>query len=275
MIRIFNSARLIIADKIINLFSQSRFFVERFFLRNRSVLVKEIFEYPSIINNGYVHIDRVIAITKSLGRNQNKIILDIGAANGIITKIFASNFPMLEVYCFEPIHKSFLELKENMQGIQNVKLINKALGAISGETRINILNRITSSSLLNVSNNIDDPFFAESLREQMTEDIQISTLDQEIPVDLKVSIIKIDVQGYELEVLKGGIETLKRTDFIVLEMQNHFYYKNAPLYFELDNFLRHQQFICWDIIPSIRKNYKLMEWDAIFVSDRFLNELKT
>lgn len=271
----FQKIKSVFADKAIGLLSRSSYFTERFFARNRSLLIKEHYEYPSIINNGYIHIERIVKLANELGKTDGKIIIDAGAANGIISKMFSANFPKLNIYSFEPIHKAYSELELNLAEYKNIILFNKALGASPGNSVIHILDRITSSSLLEPSEKIDNPYFAKSLKERETENIVISTLDIEIPSDKNVSILKLDVQGFELEILKGGINTLKRTDMVVLEMQNHQYYKNAPMYFELDNFLHEQNFSCWDLIPSIRESNKLMEWDAIFVSERFINELRS
>ncbi len=263
-----------ITHRLISLLSSSSFFTHRFFVRNRDLLMKEYYEYPSVINNGYVHTDRVIALANSFGRTAGKIIIDAGAADGMISLRFSRSFPGVEVFSFEPISKTFNELEKNTSGNPDIRRFNMALGSSAGSSVIHVLDRITSSSILDVSGKIDDPFFARALEERGSEKITISTLDKEIPVDKHVAILKMDVQGFELEILKGGVSTLKRTDIVVLEMQNHKYYKDAPMYFDLDVFLRDHGFVCYDLIPSIRKNEKLMEWDAIYISARFLNEIR-
>jgi len=257
-----------ITQRLIRLLSGSSYFTNRFFASNRNLIMKNYYEYPSVINNGFVHIDRVVELAKSFGKTDKKIIIDAGAANGVISKMFSDQFPGQQVYAFEPIKRTYLELEGNVAGYLNIKLFNMALGSKPGNSVIHVLDRITSSSILEVSDKIDDPFFAESLKERETESITITTLDIEVPLDKNVSILKMDVQGFELEILKGGINTLNRTDLVVLEMQNHQYYKNAPMYYDLDKFMREHNFICWDLIPSIRKNNKLMEWDAIYISRR-------
>ena len=267
-----DKVKIVLVEKLISLLSRSNFFIDRFFSRNRGLLVKENFEFPSVINNGYIHIERITELAHKIGRTENKIIVDAGASTGIMTKMFAERFPELQIYCFEPIQQTFKELTENTAKYKNLILINKALGSSPGLSVIHILDRISSSSILSVSEKIDDPYFAEALKEKKTENITISTLDIEIPSDKNIAIMKMDVQGFELEILKGGQSTLRRTDLIVLEMQNHDYYRNAPMYYDLDKFLREQHFVCWDIIPSLRKEFKLKEWDAIYVSERFIKE---
>jgi FkbM family methyltransferase len=263
-----SKVKSLLTGKIINFLSGSNYFTERFFSRNRSLLMESIFEYPSIVNNGYLHIERTIILAELLGIAHNKIIVDAGAADGVISKMFAEKFSDCKIYSFEPVSKTYEILSENTIHCKNLNRINKALGSDSGESEIHILERITSSSILNISDTIEEPFFAEALKENSTEKISITTLDREIPSSEKVAILKMDVQGYEMEILKGGINTLKNTDMILLEMQNHQFYKQAPMYYDLDAFLRSQNFECWDLIPSIRKGNKLMEWDAIYISKK-------
>lgn len=226
------------------------------------------FAYPSVINSGYLHIDRIIDLLKqeNLVNSKNQYILDIGAANGEMVELFHRQFPKCPIYAFEPRSEDFEQLKAKFENNKDITIINKALGTKISKTKINTTNRRASSSLLEVNKSINDTFLAENIRTIEQEDIQISTLDNEIPENTKISLIKIDVQGYELEVFKGGEKTLKNTSMILVEMQNHQIYKGAPQYFEIDEHLRHQGFSLLEIIPSIRRNGKLYEWDAIYVN---------
>jgi hypothetical protein len=61
-------------------------------------------------------------------------------------------------------------------------------------------------------------------------DIKVSTLD-EIFLNEKIShpiLIKMDVQGYELEVLKGANDLLKKIDYLLLEVSENEMYQNQP-----------------------------------------------
>jgi hypothetical protein len=63
---------------------------------------------------------------------------------------------------------------------------------------------------------------------------------------------------------------LVRTKVIVLEINNHQGFKDAPTYFEIDNFLRAQNFQLYDILPNYRQNGKLLDWDSIYVNSKML-----
>jgi hypothetical protein len=51
------------------------------------------------------------------------------------------------------------------------------------------------------------------------------------------NFLSIDVQGYELEVMKGFDDLIKNFDFIYTEVNEKHLYKNCPLIFDLDNYL--------------------------------------
>ncbi|WP_447516023.1 FkbM family methyltransferase, partial [Clostridioides difficile] len=67
--------------------------------------------------------------------------------------------------------------------------------------------------------------------------VDVRKLDN-LPIDDSLyNFINIDVQGYELEVFKGGIETLKNIDYIYSEVNRAQLYKGCVLVEELDQFL--------------------------------------
>jgi FkbM family methyltransferase len=237
---------------------------------NRDAIVGMVESYPSLINNGYRHIERAIQLSRLLEASPQNCIIDVGAANGVISAKFSKAFPQAQVFAFEPIGKTFSTLQESVKNLPRILPINKALGARHEEKTIHIAHRITSSSLFDIEKNIDNRYFAEQLEHKSDEKIVVSMLDDEIPANLGVNIIKIDVQGYELEVLKGGPHTLSKTLMVVVEMQNHELYTGAPKYFELDEHLRRLGFEVYDIIPSIREDHKIFEWDGIYVNPAML-----
>jgi hypothetical protein len=108
------------------------------------------------------------------------------------------------------------------------------------------------------------PVFQGWLAEEETENVRVSTLDDEFKDHESVLLIKLDTQGTELDVLRGGVETLRRTSFVLTEMNNHLMYKNACQYYEVDAFLRAQSFRLVDIVVTYRAAEGLNEFDALY-----------
>jgi FkbM family methyltransferase len=246
-----------------------------FFNKIRPELVQMAEDYPSVINNGYLHLEKTIELVHFFGLDLSNSIVDVGGADGNTAIIFSKAFDKAKIYVFEPIKSTYSILLENLKGNSNIIPVNRGLGSVQGRLKIYLADRATSSSLFQIEDQITDPFFARNLLAKGMEEVEISTLDNELPFDQHVNVIKIDVQGYELEVLRGGIHTLKRTDIVLLEMQNHKLYKDAPEYYDLDIFLRENGFSLYNIIPSIRQSKKLYEWDSIYVNRRISSKYDT
>lgn len=135
---------------------------------------------------------------------------------------------------FEPVPDNVSRLKSEAQKYaKNISVFETALGASNGQSKIYISsNNALSSSLLmpkkHLSQYPDVVFTSQIL-------VTLSTLDS---FQLKgFNFLNMDVQGYELEVLKGSEKTLKNIDYIYTEVnRDELYEKNVYVY-ELDSFL--------------------------------------
>jgi FkbM family methyltransferase len=212
---------------------------------------------------GYVHIEKAISIAGFYKINE-KCIIDVGGSTGFTALKFSEAFPMMNVFVFEPLKESFQKLIGNIGGHPNIIAINKAVGNFSGISKIKVLNQISSSSLLEINNEYSSETAVSEFHKIGVEEILIDTLDNLIPKDDGVLILKIDVQGYEMEVLKGAEKTLSKTQIILIEVSNHEGYINSSKYYEIDAYLRSKEFILFDIFPSIHEYDKLLEWDTIY-----------
>lgn len=214
---------------------------------------------------GYSHINKAISIARKYC-SMTDIIIDVGGADGTTPKIFSKAFPDKIIYVFEPINENCTAIRKLIKEYPNIKLIAKAAGSSEGKTTINKANRITSSSIFELNADKESSVFAEQLKNEGKENIEITTIDNVIPQG-NTALLKIDVQGFELEVLTGAAGVLMNTKVIVLEMNNHEGYKGAPKYYEIDEYLRKNNFTLYDIFPSLKDEGRLKEWDAIYLNN--------
>ncbi len=149
--------------------------------------------------------------------NDRKIFLDIGANIGQYALYATSVSPTTEVHCFEPNQKVFDLLKQNIDKNKLNKKIHVhqlALGDQKGTAVLNIPDSLMSSSLR-----------AGWRSAKQTSLVEVNTLD-EFCVENNIkesSLIKIDVEGFEEQVLNGGRKYLMqyRPDLII-EILNEF-----------------------------------------------------
>jgi FkbM family methyltransferase len=136
-------------------------------------------------------------------------VYDVGAFHGLLALFFASSAK--RVVCFEPNAQNYKRLKENLalNGIQNVEVRKVGVGS-RRETL-----RMVGSPLMPGGASGDGKTVEELLRTgvgTVVEEIPIITLDEEIPAAglPAPDFIKIDIEGWEIEALRGACETLKR-----------------------------------------------------------------
>jgi FkbM family methyltransferase len=135
----------------------------------------------------------------------SKVVLDVGANNGYTALRISKLEGVQKVIAFEPdpgnFEKARLNIGLNLNS-DSIELLNIGLG--SRAAALDLYTPIESNSgAMRVSN---DPS-----AERSTSKINVERLDDlmtELDLD-RVDFIKIDVEGYEMEVLKGGIDTLR------------------------------------------------------------------
>lgn len=132
---------------------------------------------------------------------KNKDIIDAGAFTGD-TSLPLSKRTTKNVYAFEPFKDSFEILKKNISdnNIENIIPVNKSLGNINGErslflSRDNVQGITSDATLRNYDNEIK---------------VQETTIDTFVEENnLEVGFITIDVEGAEMDLLEGAVNTIK------------------------------------------------------------------
>jgi len=145
-------------------------------------------------------------------------LIDVGANTGQFAKQFRQVRPDSLIYSFEPLRDCFEELQRTMAGTPGFTAFNVALGETDGETEFFRSESSPSSSLLPMGELHKElfPFSSHTTVETVT----VKRLDsylQEILVRGSV-LVKIDVQGAETQVLKGGRQFLSSADAVLAEV---------------------------------------------------------
>jgi len=122
-----------------------------------------------------------------------EVIFDAGANIGQTANYFIKHFPQADIYCFEPVKATYDELIKNVKS-DKIHPFNEGLGAEIKALTIHKNNSSGSSSLKG-----DDGRFFE------TELVQINTGQNfcELNKIEMIDILKMDVEGFEIDVLKG------------------------------------------------------------------------
>ena len=141
---------------------------------------------------------------------------------------------------FEPQKHCFDQLVAKAERVgMRPTLVNKALGNFVGEAEIISDPTGLTGSLLEPGLVVDYPdiVFSEKFM------VDVSTLDKEIDHPHPYNFLNMDVQGYELEVLKGGSQTLKTIDYVYTEVNRAEVYKKCAMIEDLTAYLQNFGFI--------------------------------
>ena len=151
-----------------------------------------------------------------------KVIFDVGVNIGSTLLNFSKLSPNGMVFGFEPDSGNFYKAEKNLKlnNFDNVILINKGLGEKSEKVKLFSVNE-NNAGMNRILNDAD----SETDENLTFEEIEIITLDGFVKEKniAQIDLIKIDVEGYELKVLKGAEQSLRKhfpTLFIELDEEN-------------------------------------------------------
>lgn len=177
----------------------------------------------------------------------NPLIVEAGAFDGCDTKHLSAFFPHGQIHSFEPVPEIFALLEENTKSLSNVTRHQYALGDSIGSTTLHISEKPSEPG---------QPFQAGSLlkpKERLTWSdvtyprtikVPITTLDDwaaQRAID-HVDFLWLDMQGYELNVLKASQKILPTVKVIFTEVEFIEAYEGQYQYEDVRAWLESQGF---------------------------------
>ena len=139
-----------------------------------------------------------------------------------------------DIVLFEPLDENFDILKEKAEKLNaNIKGFQVALGSEKGTATMYVSdNEKQSSSILKPKVHLTHH---PHVNFPETEEVEVGCMDDYNTGNY--NFLNMDVQGYELEVLKGATETLKKVNYVYCEVNRDEVYENNAYVEEIDEFL--------------------------------------
>ena len=193
--------------------------------------------------------------------SKNPVLFDVGANKGQTVNKYIEVFGNSNIYSFEPSPKTFEILIKNTSYLENVSVWNYGVGSKAG------------SLLFNENKGSDMSSFLE-LGEQGWGEIQKKTTVDIITIDnfldqhqiSKVDVLKLDVQGFELEIFKGAKKSMSEGKIGLLYFEITFIdiYVGLPTFSELYEFCADCGFELVSIYPFSYRNNMAGWTDILF-----------
>jgi FkbM family methyltransferase len=187
------------------------------------------------------------------------LVVDVGANHGNWALETHRAFPSAEFFLVDgdPANKAYLE--KVCGTLPRSRFSISLLGAEPGEER-RFYQMGTGSSILAERTDFD--------RSVLT--LPMTTLDELLSADESETVLlKLDVQGYELEVLRGARKLLSRAQVVISECSLIQYNDGAPLFDEVVFFMKERGFVVYDFCGQMRreKDGALFQTDVVFVKE--------
>ena len=230
--------------------------------------------YKKLIFKSPTRYDDFVNILCFIDNSEEINLVDVGANEGVFSKDFLNFFPKTkQIILLEPLKHLNEMIKKNLEGFNNYQIFNKGVGE-KKEIKIIKYDK-KSTNLASFKNYTDEVNTIYKKKNQITEKIEIIRLDELNFNFHNKSVLKVDVQGLEVEVLKGATNSLKLFDLIIIECSfAKEYLHSEPSFADIVELLKKD-----DLYPIIFQGYgKLIssyaiERDVIFVKKHLLDKI--
>ncbi|QFY88664.1 FkbM family methyltransferase [Magnetovirga frankeli] len=209
----------------------------------------------------------------------NPIVFDVGANEGQSIEKYHQLCTSATIYSFEPNPLAWDKLQESYGHNSKVKLFKKGLNEQSGLCSFFVTRELSASSLFQPEVKLQR---LSKDRKYDFEEIKVDciTLDKfsiMFGID-QIDILKIDVQGAELNVLKGACNLLSRGSISVIFLEITFAetYVNQMQLIDLLSFIEQHNYKIWDLAPFVyTRTGRLWAANAIILSRDAYNKIES
>lgn len=197
-------------------------------------------------------------------------LVDVGANAGQFSLRMIESGWTGSILSIEPLSSAHAKLAKMAALAPGWKVAARAaLGATEGTATINVAGNSQSSSLLPMLNRHEQA--APDSSYITTETVTVKTLPQAL-IEAGIAgrfILKMDVQGFEGEVLKGAAPVLDRCPIVFTEMSLQPLYAGEPLFYELSATLIGMGYRCVNLKPGYfdKEKREVVQVDGTFVRD--------
>ena len=203
---------------------------------------------PATIDRPFADLRPFLEFVRGLGLAPS-LIVDVGANRGRWTELAREVFPTAEVLMIEPQPEVRGDLDALCSRLPGVRHVEVAVGAREEVRHQTIWEDLEGSSFLPA---VDPQRIATGeqrpVRVRRLDDLLAEEFGGRAP-----ELVKLDVQGFELEVLRGAPSLFGRTELFVLETSLYVFLDSLPLLREVIEFMAARGYEVYDVAGYIRR----------------------
>ena len=201
-------------------------------------------------------------------RSASTVVYDIGAAAGEYTTAFSKVSTVSQIIAFEPLAESYAALERRARDVSSIRCFRLALGDENGRLDLHRSVLRDTSSLLPISDTmrVHFPLGAEI---EGAERVAVARLDDVVAEHglPTPDLVKMDVQGFEDRVIRGGEATLRAARLSIVEVSFRPFYEGSALFDDVYMLMRDLGFVLVGFEgPLSSPSGELLQADAIFES---------
>ena len=201
------------------------------------------------------------------------VVFDVGAHEGWFFHCWKDWCPSAEIHAFEPAAEAFERSRALYGGDPSIVFNNAGVGRERGKLELKVMedSAVSNSFLPHVAEAWKEIDYATgAISKRVVDVIALDDYARDIP---SIYLVKIDVQGFELEVLEGAKETLRKTDHVFVEAAIRPLYEGAPRFTDVFAFLEARGFHLMAMRAWHRGNHVLVETDMLFRRNELMPEV--
>lgn len=203
---------------------------------------------------------------------QIRHVVDVGANTGQWSSMLLDCLTPESLLIIEPGPAAFAALRARFGANPRIRLHNVAIGAEEGTVRLKITRDTTGASLLQPKEEMR-ALIGSNWTVTSEVEVPMTTLDRLLGDVPEVSLLKIDVQGYEQAVLAGGRATLRKTKFLLVELNYMPQYEGGSWLGELHETLtREHGFFLANASKALCLNGRASMCDGLYVNPAMVRE---
>jgi FkbM family methyltransferase len=199
--------------------------------------------------------------------------IDAGAHEGSWTGALVRNFAPERVIAVECEPRLVKPLTARFGGNSAIRVVKAALAGTEGIAKFHQLRHPAGSSLLKPRPETAREFAAQSWDVLGTVDVQKISYDRLVADEEEISILKLDIQGAEMDVLSNSHDGLAKTKAILMEVTFTSHYENDAGFPELHSLMGKKGFGLYRLSPPYHRGGRILYADALYIREEVLRKL--